>query len=162
MMFALTKTGRFVYRFQRWAPYILVLWIFLGRIAVGAGFGYIGFVGVFILGPIMVVLLSTPPIVTRRDTEVRRQRTTRLGYSVTMYLLWGTLFLAGLIVPDENDLEAQPSVLTTWTHGAISIDLSFTLMAVVALISSGLWISAVRLAWLGVERSRAVPSEPAG
>jgi hypothetical protein len=150
--FALTGTGRVVYRMQWWAPVVLTLWVLIGRVFVGSPLGWIALVGFFTLGPVLLVLLYLPALTTLADDEVRRSRTARLGYSIAMYCLWAVVFVGGLVMPDAGDGGPTGSALTAWTGGAVTPDLSVTLVTVAAWVAGPILVTAIGLGLAGSAR----------
>lgn len=133
-IWSLTKSGRFVWVMQWWAPVIIAFWVLLGRGLVGAGLGLLALLGFLPIGGPLLVALYLPALFTLGDDDVRIARTTRFAYSVGACFLWGILLVTGLFVPD-GDSGPIPSAVMTWTSGRITIDQSVMIMTV------GIWIA---------------------
>jgi predicted RND superfamily exporter protein len=149
----IARSGRFVFVAQWVAAVLLPLFFFLGRGLVGAQLGWMAIVGI-VYGVVVVVLLLLPPVLTLMDRTVRRGRATRFAYDIASFVLWGSILIAALTVPDSGDSGHLDSALTTWTGGAVSYETSQAIFAVVAVVVGLAYLAALVVAVVGVVRWR--------
>ena len=149
----IARTGRFVFVAQWVAAVLLPLFFFLGRGLVGAQIGWMGIIGI-VYGLLVVAILLVPPIMTLFDRTVRREKTTRFGYDVSTFVLWGAFLLASLTVPDSGDSGHLDSAVTTWSGGAISYETSEAIFTVAAIVIGLAYLAIVVFAVLGIARWR--------
>ncbi|HYI50570.1 MAG TPA: hypothetical protein VEX42_03265 [Microbacterium sp.] len=149
----IARTGRFVFVAHWVAAVLLPLFFFLGRGLVGAQIGWMGIVGI-VYGLLVVAILLVPPIMTLFDRTVRREKTTRFGYDVSTFVLWGAFLLASLTVPDSGDSGHLDSAVTTWSGGAISYETSEAIFTVAAIVIGLAYLAIVVFAVLGIARWR--------
>lgn len=158
---SLTKSGRFVWVMQWWAPVILPFWVLLGRGFVGAGLGYVGVLGFLAIAPAILIALYIPAVITLGDNDVRIARTTRFAYSISACLLWGTVVVAGLFVPDAGDGPPMPSAVMTWTSGRISIDQTLMIMTAGIVVAVAADVVVIGLAIAGCNRPQLLKPDDA-
>jgi hypothetical protein len=149
----IARSGRFVFVAQWVAAVLLPLFFFLGRSLVGAQIGWMGIIGI-VYGLLVVAILLVPPIMTLFDRTVRREKTTRFGYDLSTFVLWGAFLLASLTVPDSGDSGHLDSAVTTWSGGAISYETSEAIFTVAAILIGLAYLSTVVFAVLGIARWR--------
>ena len=148
-------SGRFVFIAQWVLAVLLPIFFFLGRAWVGADVGWLGIVGI-VYGIFTILVLLVPPLLTLFDPEARKRRATRLGYDVATILLWITLVVGALTVPDSGDSGHLDSALSTWT--GISYETSEALFYGTAVILGLAYLAAFVLAVVGIVRGRRVAS----
>jgi hypothetical protein len=149
----IARSGRFVFVAQWVAAVLLPLFFFLGRGLVGAQIGWMGIIGI-VYGLLVVAILMVPPVMTLFDRTVRREKTTRFGYDLSSFVLWGAFLLAALTVPDSGDSGHLDSAVTTWSGGAISYETSEAVFTVAAVLIGLAYLATVVFAVLGIARWR--------
>ncbi|WP_243075784.1 hypothetical protein [Microbacterium sp. SS28] len=148
-------SGRFVFLAQWVFGVLLPIFFFLGRGWVGADIGYLAIVGV-LYGVLTILALLVPPLLTRFDPEARARKSTRLGYDIATIVLWLTLVLGALTVPDSGDSGHLDSALTTWT--GISYETSAAIFYGAAVVMGLAYLAAFVLSIVGIVRGRRVAS----
>lgn len=144
-------SGRFVFYAQWPVALFLPVFFFIGRGFVGAGIGWLGFLGIA-YGLIVVALLLVPPVLTLFDREVRRARATRVAYDIASAVLWLGFVLGGLTVPDAGDSGQLDTALMTWF--GMTAETSAALFAVSAGLIVLAYLAALTFAIMGITRSR--------
>lgn len=148
-------SGRFVFIAQWVLAVLLPIFFFIGRDWVGADVGWLGLVGI-VYGVFTILLLLVPPLLTLFDPEARRRRATRMGYDIATILLWLTIAVGALTVPDSGDSGHLDSALTTWT--GISYETSEAIFYATAIVLGIAYLAAFVLAVMGIVRGRRVAS----
>lgn len=148
-------SGRFVFVAQWVAAVLLPAFVFLGRGLVGAEIGWLSVFGL-VYGPIVLLVLLMPPILTLFDREARRARATRVAYDVASAILWLALLVVGLTIPDAGDGGELNTVFMTWFGMPASTSTVF--FAVAGTVAALAWLAAVVLAIMGVARGREAAS----
>ncbi|MFE5410762.1 hypothetical protein [Microbacterium sp. NPDC056569] len=146
------RSGRFVYVAQWVAAIGLPLFVFFGRVEIGAQPGWL-----VILGPayaaVAIAVSLIPPLLTRFDGEGRRLRATRLGYDVAAIILWSASVIGALTLTDAGDSpEPLRSALMSWT--AVSAGTSSTVFTTSAAIIVLAYLATLVLAITGIVRGR--------
>ena len=158
----LAPGGRGVAVAQWFLAVLLPVWMVIGRAILGAQLGWMVVLGI-LWGPVLVVLLLVPPIVTLFDAAARRAGGVRQAYAVSMYVVWGALFLSGFAIVDADDAALGSSLVTQWT--ALSEDVSDVLFLVLLGVALLGWVAAIVAAALGIAAARREPlpvGPPAG
>ena len=153
----ITSAGRLVYIAQWFFAPLLPYFIVSGRVMVGSPPGWLTIVGWIYAIPV-VSLLLIPPIVTLFDRQAGRERSSRPAYVVSSWVLWSTLLVMGLAVPDAGDSGERYSALSAWT--GISLDVSVSLFIGASFVSIGAFVAQLVTAALGVAQSRKHASVP--
>ena len=148
-------SGRFVFIAQWVLAVLLPVFFFIGRGWVGAEVGWLGLVGI-VYGIFTILILLVPPLLTLFDPEARKKRSTRLGYDVATILLWLTILVGALTVPDSGDSGHLDSALTTWT--GIPYETSEAIFYATAVVLGIAYLVAFVLAVVGIVRGRRVAS----
>jgi len=148
-------SGRFVFVAQWVLAVLLPIIFFIGRGWVGAEVGWLGLVGI-VYGIFTILILLVPPLLTLFDPEARKKRSTRLGYDVATILLWLTILVGALTVPDSGDSGHLDSALTTWT--GIPYETSEAIFYATAVVLGIAYLVAFVLAVVGIVRGRRVAS----
>jgi len=148
-------SGRFVFVAQWVLAVLLPIVFFIGRGWVGAEVGWLGLVGI-VYGIFTILILLVPPLLTLFDPEARKKRSTRLGYDVATILLWLTILVGALTVPDSGDSGHLDSALTTWT--GIPYETSEAIFYATAVVLGIAYLVAFVLAVVGIVRGRRVAS----
>ena len=149
----ITRAGRIVFVGQWIAAIILPIWFFFGRGLVGAEIG-LPLWALLVYGVVVVAVLLVPPVITLFDGEVRRERSTRLGYTVASGILWIAVLLAALVVTDQADGAPLDSALSAWTDDALTQQASDVIFVVLAGLIGLAYLAVFVLAMVGVTRSR--------
>jgi hypothetical protein len=149
----IARTGRFVFVAQWIAAVLLPLFFFLGRGLVGAELGWMAIVGI-VYGIVVVIVLLLPPVMTLFDRTVRRGRATRFAYDIASFVLWGSLLVAALTVPDSGDSGHLNSALTTWTGGAVTYEASQAIFTAAGVVVGLAYLAVLVLAIIGIVRWR--------
>ena len=97
-----------------------------------------------------------PPLLTLFDPEARKKRATRLGYDVATILLWLTILVGALTVPDSGDSGHLDSALASWT--GISYETSAAIFYATSVVLGIAYLAAFVLAVVGIVRGRRVAS----
>jgi hypothetical protein len=153
----ITSAGRFVFVAQWFFAPLLPYFIVSGRVMVGSVPGWLTIVGWIYAIPV-VALLLIPPIVTLFDRQAERERSTRLAYVVSSWILWSALSVMGLAVPDADDTGAGYSALSAWS--GISLDVSVSLFSGASFVAIGAFLAQLVTASLSVAQSRKHASVP--
>jgi hypothetical protein len=124
---------------------------------VGSVPGWLTIVGWIYAIPV-VALLLIPPIVTLFDRQAERERSSRLAYVVSSWILWSALFVMGLAVPDADDTGARYSALSA--SSGISLDVSVSLFSGASFVAIGAFLAQLVTASLSVAQSRKHASVP--
>lgn len=126
--------SRLVFYGQWPAAVLLPLFYVVGRVWIGAGGGWSVVLGV-ILGPIVVLLLLIPPMLTLVDPATRAARATRGTYTRLTLLLWVLGAFSVITKSDQADGAKEDSALSAWT--AIPVSTTDSLQAIA---TTGFWI----------------------
>ncbi len=148
----IAPSGPFVFYGQWPMALFLPLFLFIGRSAVGAEVGRLGFVGIA-YGWIVILVLLVPPVLTLVDRAARRERATRTWYDIATALLWLALIVAALAVPDSSDAGALDSALSAWT-GDVDRTASTVVFAVALAGSAIAYVAVLVFAVRGITASR--------
>ena len=148
-------SGRFVFIAQWVFTVLLPIFFFIGRDWVGADVGWLGIIGI-VYGAFTILILLVPPLLTLFDPEARKKRATRVGYDVATILLWVTILVGALTVPDSGDSGHLDSALTSWT--AISYETSAAIFYTTSVVLGIAYLAAFVLAIVGIVRGRRVAS----
>ena len=146
-------TGRFVFVAQWVAAVVLPAFFFVGRAFVGAEAGWLAVLGI-VYGIFLILILLVPPLITLFDRPVRTGRRTRRVYDIASFVLWGSIVLAGLTVPDAGDGPSLDSALTVWTGGAIGQDASAVIFSIAGAIAGLAYLGTLVFAIAGVVKGR--------
>jgi hypothetical protein len=152
-----TRSGRFVAVAQWVMAVLLPAFFFIGRGLVGADLGWLTVLSV-IYGPIVIVLMLIPPLVTRLDRDVRELRCVRQPYVVASWALWVSILVASLTVPDAADGGPFDTALTAWTGGRIDDQASAAVFAVAGIGALIAYAAQLAFAVSGALRSRKAPA----
>ncbi len=148
-------SGRFVFIAQWVLAVLLPIFFFIGRDWVGADVGWLGILGI-VYGVFTILILLVPPLLTLFDPEARKKRATRLGYDVATILLWLTILVGALTVPDSGDSGHLDSALASWT--GISYETSAAIFYATSVVLGIAYLAAFVLAVVGIVRGRRVAS----
>lgn len=146
--------GRFVFVAQWPLAVLLPVWVFLGRGLVGAELGWMAVLGVSVYGIPMIVILLIPPLVSLFDRDVRAAKAERAGYSFATWIVWISVVLSALVIPDSADAGPADTALTRWTGGAVSNDLAEDVFYALFVVGNLALLLALALAIAGIVRSR--------
>jgi hypothetical protein len=155
----IARSGRFVFIAQWVLAVLLPIFFFIGRGWVGAEVGWLGILGI-VYGILVILVLLLPPVLTLFDRGVRRRRATRLWYDVATIVLWLTLLVGALTVPDSGDSGHLQSALSTWT--GMSYETSEAIFYGTAVVIGLAYLAEFVLAVVGVARAGRTVAEPAG
>lgn len=131
---------------------VLPAFVLVGRRLLGAELGWMAVIGIVVYALPTVLALLLPPVLTRFDRQARAAHTVRRTYAIAGFVMWGSLVLAGLSIPDSGDNGELPSVLARWfglSHQASTVVFSVALMAAVIA-----WAITLAVAVSGIALSR--------
>lgn len=148
-------TGRFVWVAQWVFGALLPVFFFLGRGWIGADIGWLAIVGI-LYGVLTILALCVPPLLTMFDPEARKKRSTRVGYDIASIVLWLSIIVGALTVPDSGDSGHLDSALSTWT--GMSYETSAVIFYGTAVVIGLAYLAAFVLAIVGIVRGRQAAS----
>lgn len=131
---------------------VLPVFVILGRALLGAELGWMAVVGIVVYAAPTIIAMLVPPILTVFDHQARAARTVRRGYALASYLLWGSLFVAGLTIPDSGDNGHLRSVVSRWLP--VSYEASEVIFYVALAVAVLAWALALAVAISGAFASR--------
>lgn len=148
-----TLLGRAVFGGQWLVALLVPVLLFGGRGWLGAPTGWLTGVGMLSFAPPAFLLLGSLPLVLATDTVSLPRRCAPVGYARASIVLW--VAVAGLIVTVVDPEVAGSSLLSTWTGGSVSDDLSSQLAGASGLAAALSWLVAMGLAVGSVISNRA-------
>ena len=151
----LAPFGRIIFVAQWVLALFLPVFVVLGRGLIGAELGWMSVLGV-LYGPVLIVLLVVPPILALFDPVARRARSTRQAYAVASAVLWLTLIVMGLTIPDASEQSTLDSALTSWF--GLSYETSVIVFSIAMAIGIVAWLTALGTAIAGIVAGRRAPS----
>lgn len=146
-----TRLGAIVWTLQWPLAVLLPVFVFFGRGLLGAEIGWMGAVGLLI-GPILLILLLIPPILSVFDLEARRAAAAPRNYAVASVVLWMAMIVAGLALSDGGDVRPFPSSLERWT--GMGPDAAAAIVGAAVVIGTAAWIGMLITAIRGIVRAR--------
>lgn len=147
-------SGRFVRVFHWIAPVLLPFLVIFGRGILGAPMGWMALIAL-LSSPLVIIAMYALPIVVVFDRDARAARSTRRGYNVASWVLWGGMLGMMLTLEDGGDAPPFGSVLSTW---GLDRDLVNNVLLPVAMLVAMIgWIAALIYAIAGVVASRTAP-----
>ncbi|MGM7670500.1 hypothetical protein [Microbacterium sp. A93] len=144
-------SGRFVRVFQWIAPVLLPLMVLFGRGVLGAPMGWMTLIGIF-AAPFVIIAMYIPPIIVAFDRDAKAGRSTRRGYNIASWVVWGGLLGIMFTLADGGDSPPFGSVLSTWGLNTAVTGALFGAAMFAVVIG---WIAALVYAIAGVVVSRA-------
>lgn len=149
----IARSGRFVFLAQWVLPFLLLLFLVVGRGLVGSPLGWMAVIGIWVGLPVLIALYL-PPLLTVFDRDVRATKATRTAYSIATGVLWIALVVTALAVVDGGDDGTSGSALTVWTGGGLSAGASYALMTVAGLVATAALVISFVLAIVGIVWAR--------
>lgn len=144
-------SGRFVRVFQWIAPVLLPLLVLFGRGVLGAPMGWMTLIGMF-AAPVVIIAMYIPPIIVAFDRDAKAGRSTRRGYNIASWVVWGALLMMMLTLTDGGDSPPFGSALSSWGLANNAVIGALFAAALLAVFIG--WIAALVYAIAGVVASR--------
>jgi|GEM_PF-3959969 hypothetical protein len=145
--------GRIVFQGQWLVAFVAPALLFVGRTWFGAPDGWLRGIGLLTLAPPMFLLLGALPLLLATNTVSLPTRSAPRGYSWASVVLW--LALVVLIVGVSDPGSPGTSLLSIWSHGAVSDETSAAVATGAGGAAAVCWLVAAALAVGSVISARA-------
>lgn len=150
-----TRLQRIAYTGSWVAAFAGPLLLFPVRSWLVQGGGWMSGPGLFLLAPPLFLALSLPPLLMFADPVAVGSHAVGRGFARASLVLWVTLLVVTLTVPEDFTGTPGVTLLGLWSGGRVDAGLVNALAGVALVVAVGAWLSAVGFAtgaWLDARR----------